>query len=56
MAKSKNILSQWLEAQALNGGIIPVQFVDISLFILSLGVVHKVVFTYTVFPSFFLYF
>lgn len=53
MAESKDILSQWLEAQALRGGIIPVQFVAISIFILFLGVLHEVAFTYTVFSSFF---
>lgn len=53
MAESKDILRQWLEAQALRDGVISVEFVDISIFVLLLGVLHKVVFTHKVFPSFF---
>lgn len=56
MAESKDIPSQWLEAQALRDGVISVEFVDISIFILLLGVLHEVVFAHTVFPSFFPHF
>ena len=53
MAESKDIQSQRLEAQAFRDGVIPVQFVDVSVFILLLGALRKVIFAHIVFPPVF---
>jgi len=53
VAESKDIQSQQLEAQAFRDGITPVQFVDVSVFILLLGALRKVAVTHSSLSSFF---